>query len=348
MQLRVRDRWPIVLLALAACEPVAMLEPVQRLSETGLYADIATHRVASDVIAFEPQYPLWSDGASKRRWIRLPAGSSIDASDPNAWIFPVGTQLWKEFAFETRVETRYLEKREDGTWLRVSYAWDADQRDARIVPASGLCNAAQSTSGLPYDIPSRTDCASCHAQGDGVLGFSSLQLSADRDPLALHATRSAASELNLATLVKRGLVVGLQSELLQTPPRIQAANPRERAVLGYLHANCGTCHSGSGLLSGLDLKLSVNAGSSDLSAIDTTVDRPSRYRPADWPHDPIVRVQPGSPAASTLLARMSTRFPAAQMPPIGTHCVDVEALALIESWIRDDLAVRESEPRTEL
>ena len=47
----------------------------------------------------------------KRRWISLPPGSAIDASDPDAWAFPVGTRLWKEFSFGgQRVETRYMER----------------------------------------------------------------------------------------------------------------------------------------------------------------------------------------------------------------------------------------------
>lgn len=32
--------------------------------------------------------------------------------------FPIGTRFWKEFAFDGRpVETRYMERRRDGSWL---------------------------------------------------------------------------------------------------------------------------------------------------------------------------------------------------------------------------------------
>jgi hypothetical protein len=73
--------------ASAAAEAPADLPA--RLRETGL--------VEGDpqVVAFAPQYPLWSDGAGKRRWLSLPPGQAIDASDPDAWQFPVGTRLWK-------------------------------------------------------------------------------------------------------------------------------------------------------------------------------------------------------------------------------------------------------------
>ena len=64
----------------------------QRLSETGLYVPDSL-RVRGDNIAFAPQYPLWSDGTSKRRWIYLPPGAAIAASKVDAWEFPVGTRL---------------------------------------------------------------------------------------------------------------------------------------------------------------------------------------------------------------------------------------------------------------
>ena len=102
----------------------------QDLRETGLYADAETLQIDPKHLAFSPQYPLWTDGAAKRRWISLPPDSAIDASDPDAWIFPVGTRLWKEFSFNgRRVETRYMERRPDGQWLYAAYAWSADGRE---------------------------------------------------------------------------------------------------------------------------------------------------------------------------------------------------------------------------
>ena len=76
--------------------PVAVPPLPQRLSDTGLFVR-GTTTVRAEHIAFSPQYPLWSDGTGKRRWISLPPGTSIDASRPDAWEFPVGTRLWKEF-----------------------------------------------------------------------------------------------------------------------------------------------------------------------------------------------------------------------------------------------------------
>ena len=68
-------------------------EPPARLSDTGLYAPGSTTQIRAGTVAFTPQYALWSDAADKRRWLRLPAGQAIDASNADAWVFPIGTQL---------------------------------------------------------------------------------------------------------------------------------------------------------------------------------------------------------------------------------------------------------------
>src|SRR4051812_32762302 len=48
------------------------------LACTGLYSDWGSRTIASNVHEFKPGFELWSDGASKRRWLYLPAGTKID------------------------------------------------------------------------------------------------------------------------------------------------------------------------------------------------------------------------------------------------------------------------------
>src|SRR6187401_1831200 len=106
------------------CDPVneaAVGELPARLRLTGLYASQAGELIAPDVRSYRPRFELWSDGASKRRWLWLPPGAQIDASDMDAWQFPIGTKFWKEFARdEVRVETRLLQRQPDG-WIGVAY-----------------------------------------------------------------------------------------------------------------------------------------------------------------------------------------------------------------------------------
>ena len=227
-----------------------------RLADTGLYEDLAAGRIAAGVRPFTPQYPLWTDGARKERWISLPPGASIDATDPDAWVFPVGTKLWKEFAFERPIETRYLERLADGTWRFATYLWSADGSEASLAPEAGVPRAHESRRGVPYDVPGRSACLVCHGgRATPVLGFSALQLSPDRDPLAPHAEVATADDENLSTLSRDGRLRGLPADLLERAPRIEAPTARGRAALGYLHANCGTCHTDGSRIAGLDLRL---------------------------------------------------------------------------------------------
>jgi hypothetical protein len=108
-----------------------------RLSATGLFADLPSERFAEGVVAYRPQFELWTDGAAKRRWIYLPVHTRIDSSDIDAWQFPEGTKFWKEFTRDgIRIETRLLHKvgPEAGDWIGVSYVWSRDGRDAFATP----------------------------------------------------------------------------------------------------------------------------------------------------------------------------------------------------------------------
>src|SRR5262249_10101463 len=102
----------VLALALASCEDAARTLPLEfpdKLSQAGLYEDLLTRKLASNVIAFAPDHKLWSDGAEKARWILLPDGKQIDGSDPDHWVFPIGTRFFKEFSLEGRpLETRLI------------------------------------------------------------------------------------------------------------------------------------------------------------------------------------------------------------------------------------------------
>ncbi|WP_248361061.1 hypothetical protein [Anaeromyxobacter oryzae] len=187
--------------------PAPAATPPPTLAETGLYSDLPARSLAPGVLGYTPVYPLWSDGATKRRFIRLPPGGAIDARDPDAWVFPVGTRVWKEFAFGGRpVETRYLERTPAG-WLYATYAWSEDGREATLAPERGVRGVCEIVPGVRHDLPAVADCRACHEGGPvPVLGFSALQLSPDRDPLAPHAERPAPGDVDLRSLVARGLV----------------------------------------------------------------------------------------------------------------------------------------------
>ncbi len=226
----------LLFLALAAA-PALPLPP--RLADTGLDA--------GEVLPFAPQYPLWSDGTAKRRWLYLPPGSTIDAARAEAWDFPAGTKAWKEFSYGgRRVETRYLERLADGSWRFAAYVWNAQGTEALLAPAQGIAAlpVAEAPGGR-YAIPSRTDCLACHeGAAVPVLGFSALQLAPDLPRL---------SSLNIFR------------RLPADAPRIAARSAAARAALGYLHANCGHCHNDAGPLKEVGLVLAQPAAGAGIA-----------------------------------------------------------------------------------
>ncbi|MFA6262544.1 MAG: hypothetical protein WC760_13840, partial [Bacteroidia bacterium] len=195
------NRLATTIVLLAALGPAAAAPALpQHLRDTGWDPGDAK------LLRFTPQYPLWSDGAEKQRWLSLPPGRFIDASNADAWVFPRGTKLWKQFSHAGRpVETRFIERLADGSWRFAAYVWNDDGSDAMLAPERGIpALPAPTAPGGRYAVPSRGDCGACHGStAVPVLGFGAVQLSAD-----------------LRTLTARGWLRGLPPALLAAPPRI--------------------------------------------------------------------------------------------------------------------------------
>lgn len=284
----------------------------ETLAESGLYAEGSTVALAEGVMAFAPRYALWSDGAEKQRWLYLPNGTQIDSRDMDFWRFPVGTKAWKEFSRDgKKLETRLLWKTAQG-WFMVAFAWNDTGTEAIAAP-DGVSNAL----GTEHDIPARDDCGSCHkGQPDILLGASAIQLSHE------------APGQTLAGLAADGA--------LSDPPNGSFALPdtAEWNALGYMHANCGSCHNPTGMAydrANMDTWLRTDA----LSDIENTptyqslVDVPL----SDMQDDLTVRVVSGDPDQSGVILRMMTRGNEKAMPPIASEIPDETGLSLIRSWI---------------
>ena len=287
-----------------------------RLSETGLYADIRAETVAASVLPYRPAFELWSDQATKRRWISLPAGSQIDTTDPDSWQFPVGTRVWKEFSRDgVRVETRLIQRIGPGAddWALMAYLWDDTGSDAVAVP-DGVVDGRHT----PHNVPSVAECMGCHGgRRSRVLGFSAVQLAHD-DPAGM---------LTLDELQSRGLLTAP----IAGPQRLQA--PAEAsAAIGYLHANCSHCHNqdrpargGGPRCFDPEQKFDFFLRTSDLGAAAQT----AAYRTAVGSV-----IKRGNPDDSEVIKRMSGRgrFPVS-MPPLGTERVDDHGIAVVRTWI---------------
>ena len=292
----------------------------------GLYADIGSKKLASTVRAFKPATELWSDGASKQRWVHLPPGMKIDNSDPDSWIFPIGTRFFKEFsAGGKRVETRIFWKEGDKHWLKATYHWSADESSATRFDG-GMVTAA----GKPYFIPSAKECDRCHkGREDRTLGFEQVLLALD-----------GATGLTLQELVRAGL--------LTNPPAGTSfslgddGTGKAAPALRWLHVNCGVgCHNDNTAAEGYtsDLRLRLPATGIDgrspamFDSLRTTI-RVATTTP-EWAGR--TRIAPGSTRNSLLYQLANTRNASApdnQMPPVGSRAIDTQGVALLDAWIR--------------
>jgi hypothetical protein len=285
------------------------------LSETGLYSDFATRTIDADVLTYGVRFPLWADGATKTRHLWLPPGTTIDTSDPDAWVFPVGTRVWKEFRVDgVLVETRFMQKLGQAQWERVAYAWRDDGSDA-----DAARDGATDALGTAHDIPSVSDCNNCHrGSADNLLGVSAIQLATGEtsEPLAALAN------------------TGRLSVPLAEHPSVPGT-PLEQAVLGYLHGNCGHCHSEYHPLANLrTIRFRLPLGvidAADAPALTTLVGSPMHHTIDET----TLGIVPGDPESSQMWRRMQHRGDGNEMPPLGTETVDTDAVALVRAWIAE-------------
>ncbi|HET9623738.1 MAG TPA: hypothetical protein VFP84_20340 [Kofleriaceae bacterium] len=300
------------------------------LADTGLCLDAACTQITGAARAYAPRFPLWIDGATKRRWIALPPGTQIDTRDPDHWVFPVGTRFWKEITRDgVRVETRYMIKRladdeADGAWFFVSFAWNASQ-DATTPVTVG----AQNVNGTPHDIPSVAECRACHdsLRPGHVLGFQAIQLDFDG---------------NLDALARLGWL----SQPL--PPAVGGAHyplpadatPAQQAALGYFHANCGHCHNPSSLVHAttpMVLRLdaaALAAGSSVTATPLYTTTTNATGLPLDENGATYTKIiVPRDPAHSILNVRVNSTNPSHHMPKLGSELTDPAASQHALDWI---------------
>jgi uncharacterized repeat protein (TIGR03806 family) len=316
-----------------------------RLSQTGLFASVSSHRPHPAALPFEVSAPQWADGAAMERFAALPGLERVEQKpQPNAggaWTLPNGSVLVQTLSLDlagaagkparTRVETRLL-VRQQGEWTGYSYRWNAAQTDAELLPAAGGSDSFEVPDPAEpggrreqvWRFPARAECLVCHSRAAGfVLGFTPLQLDRDRDYGGTHSNQ-------LRTLEHIGVFEGALPRRREDGPRLvnpyEARAPLEARVRSYLHVNCSNCHVQEG------------GGNARMELGLTTPLRGTRLIDEDPAHSRFDitdarLVAPGAPERSVLYQRVARRG-TGQMPPLVSAEVDREAVGLIAEWIR--------------
>lgn len=294
----------------------------KQLSKTCLYKSLQHDQINSEILAFTPKYPLYTDGMDKRRWIYLPSGTQINNSDLDNWNFPKGTVLWKEFSTKgQKLETRILVKKSETTgrsaWDFATFKWKIDQTDADYIT-----EGARDVNGTVHDIPKLSRCFPCHTgTSDIVRGFDPIQLS-------FTDANANSNEVYLKSLIKSKTFSHKMNEYFKIPARDEV----ERKALGYMHGNCGHCHNeqhGAGRNVGLLLKVKPSHKTrADLDSIKTTVNvHTSFYNNLDY------RIIPNNSVDSAIYHRLNSNQRGTMMAPIGRELIDTDGVEKIDNWI---------------
>ena len=289
------------------------------------------------VVPYELNTPLFSDYASKYRFVWMPAGTSARYNDDSVFEFPIGTVFAKTFAFpvdgqpgkEKLIETRLLVRSNSG-WAALPYIWNDRQSEAflQLVPdpvSVKFTDVSGQGHNFTYQIPNVNECGQCHDHNHQLQPIGPKARNLNRDFSYPDGTAN-----QLVRWTQFGYLQGAPAPNLA--PRAAVWNNSssgwlEDRALAYLDNNCAHCHQpgGSAGYTGVDFRLnhfdSLHAG---------FCKHPNSAGNMDGRQYDVV---PGDPDNSILIYRLASTAPKVMMPQIGRATVHAEGLALIRSWI---------------
>ncbi|MEL7728834.1 SO2930 family diheme c-type cytochrome [Citromicrobium bathyomarinum] len=285
------------------------------LGDYGFFLDVHADDPAPGVKPYRLNMPLFSDGATKLRYIYVPEGAQVDVGEQGLLQFPVGSALIKTFAFGEgdamrKIETRVLLHRADG-WVALPYVWNEAQTEATLVLAGKRVPVTTPWGeDISYRVPNKNQCKECHGLHGAVTPIGP-------------KTRNLSAQWLQAFL-------GTVPEGSDTMPLWEDRKSAgiEAAARAYLDVNCAHCHrpGSTASNSGLDLRWETR----DPHAFGIDKRPVAAGRGSGGLMFDIV---PGDPEASILAYRMKSAEPGVAMPELGKATVHEEGVALVERWI---------------
>lgn len=294
----------------------------QRLSETGLFSELANLTPTAGVVPYAVNVPFWSDHAEKRRWYVLPERAFFGFNGSNHWTLPSGTMWVKHFDLPLahgapnslrKLSTRLLVKT-DASVYGVTYRWNPAGTDATLVDSAGadgsfvITNETGLVRTQSWRFPSRLECKLCHNPlAGGTLAFSTAQLNCPEPATGVN---------QLEQFALRGRLYGMEKPAAELPSLAPRKNPRfstEYHVRSYLAANCAQCHFPENPI---------------IARWDARFETPMEEKGLLNLH-----VIPNLPESSMLFTRVAIPD-FLHMPPISTRELDQDSIELLRRWIK--------------
>ena len=316
------------------------------LSQTGAYSDTPNRVPAPGLIPYVPNTPLWSDNATKSRYLGVPNNLGLSApaqqigfAATGQWSFPAGTVFVKNFDLAVdqthpnlplrRLETRLLVRDTNGAVYGVTYKWRPDDSDA-VLLSNSLTEAILVTnaSGVftqNWYYPSPADCLTCHTLvASNVLGVNTRQLNGTNNYPATGITDN-----QLRTLNRLGLFYPAFNEANITNFEQLSSVTNQNASLvqrarSYLDANCSQCHQPGG--TGITFDARYDTPLTNQNIINVTAAFSLGY-------DNAKIIAPNDVWRSVLYDLMNTVVATIKMPPLARNMIDSNAVAVMAGWI---------------
>lgn len=241
-----------------------------KLSDYNLFADMTNPTASpnSNGLPYDLNTPLFTDHATKYRFVYLPDGTKADYTENESLDFPVGTVISKTFALpqntnnrgfanEDVIETRLLIHRETG-WSALPYAWKADKSDAMLAKAGAIQGKQVTHNGemlnFDYVVPSMNQCKQCHQfkpDADSNAVFMPI------GPKARHLNRDYAYSDGVMNQLSKWQAAGILQGVpnladvdkvpeYQDGDELNIASMSDTELMaaakGYLDINCAHCH----------------------------------------------------------------------------------------------------------
>jgi parallel beta-helix repeat protein len=329
----------------------------ETLSSYNLFADAANPAGATNGggLPYDLNTQLFTDYASKYRYVFMPEGTAAQYTADESFEFPVGTVLVKTFALpantdnrglanEELIETRLLIRRDFG-WTTLPYVWNAEKSDAVLSVAGavvpGTVTHEGQTMDFPYVVPKRTDCKQCHQfKEEGMDNAVIFPIGPKARNLNKDYPYAEGAMNQLAKWQELGILEGVPADpaaIDKVPPfngdtsGLAALSDEELMDLakGYLDVNCAHCHRQEGNASNTGMAVEFPRPYEGNEASHGTCKQPVAYGGGNLGYD----VVPGNPDESITHFRMNSNEPGDRMPELGRSLIDAEGVELINQWI---------------
>jgi uncharacterized repeat protein (TIGR03806 family) len=343
-------------------------ENCELLSQYNLFSDSTNPTTGvngNKSLPYDLSMPLFTDYATKYRFVVIPEDKSATYNENEVMDLPVGSVLIKTFSLpsntsmrgfenEKLIETRLLIHRESG-WTALPYIWNAEGTEAEYKPRGKTETLSLTHNGseleFSYVVPSDSQCKECHqlletdSDGKAISGSGKFWPIGPKARFLNYEISYNGEEKNqLIAWSDKNMLSGLPTDL-DTVTTIPAYHDEDAASLnnsvwseeyintlarGYLDINCAHCHRPIGSANNYGLFLENNRELSTATGICKAPIAPPGNSSVEGT---LLDIKPGDADNSFLYERITTEDAGLKMPKIGRSLVHLEGTELIKVWI---------------